>query len=124
MFPFPRSASIIAMNTSSENVQLDNLDVSNEWATPTALAPSITKCAPPCHQSPLDPIHHGTGILQSLKMGVVAHAFNKRGYILDVDINKSCNEFSENNFTVKLLCTNCKFFNEESLSRRRRHASA
>ena len=59
-FAFPRSASIIALNTASENVQQYNLDVSNEWATPTARAPSTTKCAPPCLQFQLDPIHHGT----------------------------------------------------------------
>lgn len=115
-FAFPRSASIIALNTASENVQHNNLDVSNEWATPTARAPSTTKCAPPCPASQLDPIPWH--ILQSLKMGVVAHAFNKRRCILDVDFIQSCNELPKYNFT------NCKAINEASLSRRRRHASA
>jgi hypothetical protein len=36
MFAFPRSASIIALNTASENVHQNNLDVSNERAMPTA----------------------------------------------------------------------------------------
>ncbi len=115
MFAFPRRASIIALNTASENVQLLNLDVSNEWATPMARAPSTTKCAPACHPSQLDLSWH---IQQSLKMGVVAHAFNKRRCILDVDPEQTCNELPKYNFT------NPNAINEASLSRRRRHASA
>ncbi len=60
MFAFPRSAPVIALNTASENLHHSNLAVSDEWATLTARAPSTTNCAPPCHPSQLDPIHHGT----------------------------------------------------------------
>ncbi len=64
-FAFTRSASIIALNTTSENVQFNNLDVSNEWATRTTRVPSTTKCAPPCHQSHLIPsIMAHTAILE------------------------------------------------------------
>ncbi len=91
IFALPCSASIIALNTASENVHSSNLDVSNEWATPMARAPSTTNVHPRATNFNFSPIHHGRDILQSLKMGVVVHAFNKPCCILDVDPIQSCN---------------------------------
>ena len=107
MFAFPRSASIIALNTAFENVQFHNLDVSNKWATPTRLEhPQRLDLHP--RATNLNLIHPSWYIPQSLKMGVVAHAFSKHRCILDVDPLQSSNELPKCN------STNCKAVNEAS----------
>ncbi len=65
MLAFPRSASIIALNTAaSEQAQQYNLDINDKSNEPGHADGSSTlndlSTHPPLHQSQLDPNHHGT----------------------------------------------------------------